>query len=202
MKWKNHYRDCEYHFVTGSVGGYLPVFEDNGLLQLFIDAINNTLKSYGITMTAWVIMPEHYHLLIWNENGEQIKKFMQAVLSRSSSKILTFIKSQNIEKVYEWKFNRKSVPGKVKRNYLLTVFRNNANGKVTYSFWKEQCRGIPMWGAKKIKTHIDYIHANPLRRGLVSSPDDYKLSSYNYWYKGGEGLIPLSVADGFSFDEQ
>jgi len=199
-KWKNFYKDNEYHFVTGSVGGYLPLFEHKEFTQLFTDVIKEVLKSYEVLMTAWVIMPEHYHFLIWNESGIRIQKFMQTVLSRSSSKLLSLIKSKNSDEIYQWKYARKSLPRKVNRNYLLTVFRKRANGPVSYSLWKEQCRVIPMWGNKKIKTHIDYIHANPVRRGIVDKPSDYHLSSYCYWYKNGKNIIPIDVVDGLNIN--
>ncbi len=65
---------------------------------------------------------------------------------------------------------------------------------------KEQCRVIPMWGSKKIKAHIDYIHINPVRRGIVMDPGDYRLSSYRHWYQNGSSLIPINVVDGVDFN--
>jgi REP element-mobilizing transposase RayT len=199
-KWKNHYKDCEYHFVTGSIGGYLPLFECQEFSTAFIDTINRVRKSYKVLVTAWVIMPEHYHFLLWHSSGEQIRKFMQTVLSQSSSGILALIKGESPYKEYKWKNRKKNLLGVAKRNYLLTVFRNRANGPATYSMWKEQCRVIPMWGSRKIKAHIDYIHANPVRRGIVTDPVEYELSSYGYWFEGKDGLVGIDVVDGLSLD--
>ena len=36
---------------------------------------------------------------------------------------------------------------------------------------------------------IDYIHMNPVRRGLVEKPEDWKWSSTAWYLRGGEGPI-------------
>jgi len=36
---------------------------------------------------------------------------------------------------------------------------------------------------------IDYIHGNPIRRGLVIRPEDWKWSSAD-WYEGKNSLRP------------
>jgi len=61
MKGKDHYKDCEYLFVTGRIGGYWPLFAMKKFSHAFINIINKILESYGVTMAAWVIMQEHYH---------------------------------------------------------------------------------------------------------------------------------------------
>jgi putative transposase len=44
---------------------------------------------------------------------------------------------------------------------------------------------------------IDYIHANPVRRGLVSQPDAWKWSSAG-WHGGKNSLKPDPVDPGGS----
>jgi REP element-mobilizing transposase RayT len=107
-KWENYYIDNKYHFITGSVGGYLPLFEHK---EYSINVVKEILKSYEVLMTAWVIMPEHYHFLLWHESGIRIQKFMQTVLSQSSSKLLSLIKSINSNEIYQWKYARKNNVG-------------------------------------------------------------------------------------------
>jgi putative transposase len=36
-----------------------------------------------------------------------------------------------------------------------------------------------------LKQHIDYIHYNPVKHGLVGCPEDYSYSSYSYWLEKG-----------------
>ena len=64
------------------------------------------------------------------------------------------------------------------------------NGSVTYRFWQ---RGggydRNVMGAKAMRATIDYLHANPVRRGLVQSPADWRWSSAAYY--AGEADVPF-----------
>jgi hypothetical protein len=38
---------------------------------------------------------------------------------------------------------------------------------------------------------VDYIHLNPIRRGLVSDPHDWKYSSAGFYLNGSEGVVKI-----------
>lgn len=181
MKWKNHYIDGHVHFVTGGVGGFIPIFEHEYLTKEFITVINDIKEAYKMKFIAYVIMPEHYHFLLHHPKGEIVKSFLRTVLSKSSGRILQRISAFEKEKEFDWKYARKGIPSTVKRNYILTTFRNRANGKNTYSLWKEQCRVLPLNDNSKLIEKIDYIHNNPVKRRITESPDLYAWSSCQYW---------------------
>ena len=44
--------------------------------------------------------------------------------------------------------------------------------------WKERPRVLPVYSRRVLDVKVDYLHANPVRRGLVSSPEDWPRSSY------------------------
>lgn len=39
---------------------------------------------------------------------------------------------------------------------------------------------------------VDYIHMNPVRRGLVARPEDWLWSSYRDWHNLGTSPIPVN----------
>jgi putative transposase len=47
-------------------------------------------------------------------------------------------------------------------------------------FWEHIIRNENDW-----QNHMDYIHYNPVKHGLVKSPRDWKDSSFNYWVDKG-----------------
>jgi len=65
----------------------------------------------------------------------------------------------------------------------------------TRVFWKRRCFDRHCVNAAKIKNIIDYIHSNPIRKGLVRRLEDYKWSSYN-WYRGRRN-VPITIDDEF-----
>lgn len=47
-----------------------------------------------------------------------------------------------------------------------------------------------VFSAKEIEEKIAYIHANPVRRGLVERPEDWVWSSVRWWQGRREGELP------------
>lgn len=135
-RWHNYYVDGMIHFCTATVDGWLPLLDDRAVAVLYHE-LDSARRLFGVRVLAYVVMPEHIHLLVWSESGENVKKFVQRVLSRSSKRI-------------------------------------KRGGKL----WKERCRVVPLYSRPVIQTKLDYIHANPIRRGLVSNAEDWPHSSF------------------------
>lgn len=47
-------------------------------------------------------------------------------------------------------------------------------------FWEHTIRDEDDW-----QKHMDYIHYNPVKHGLVQTPGDWQHSSFNYWVEKG-----------------
>ncbi len=47
----------------------------------------------------------------------------------------------------------------------------------------------------KKKEKLNYMHANPVIRGLVKHPKDWAWSSWGFYYGGGGGLIAIDVEE-------
>ncbi len=47
-------------------------------------------------------------------------------------------------------------------------------------FWEHTIRDEDDW-----QKHMDYIHYNPVKHGLVEAPSDWQYSSFNYWVEKG-----------------
>jgi len=66
------------------------------------------------------------------------------------------------------------------------------DGQASYRFWQ---RGggydRNLWSPEEIHEKIHYIHANPVRRGLVVRPEDWPWSSYATWMNVGEPVVPI-----------
>jgi len=65
-------------------------------------------------------------------------------------------------------------------------------GKTTFRFWQEgpgYDRNIRT--EKVLLSAIDYIHLNPVRRGLVQRAADYQWSSARWYASDGQEVDPL-----------
>ena len=65
-KQVRHFDNGEPHFRTLPVPPTLTVVvEGLFLVDWFVQALTDVRKVHGFHLWAWVIMPEHVHLLIW-----------------------------------------------------------------------------------------------------------------------------------------
>jgi putative transposase len=132
--------------------------------QWFVEALSEARSESPFDLWAYVIMPEHVHLLVYpRENIE---------LGRVSGSMKEAVARQAIQ------FLEVNAPEWLPR---ITVREGKRNRR---RFW--QPGGGYDRNAVEVATlqkMIDYIHLNPVRRGLVERPEDWLWSSAR-WYSG------------------
>ena len=69
------------------------------------------------------------------------------------------------------------------------------NGKRSLRFW-QRGGGFDrnLWSARHIWETIDYIHANPVRRGLCDSDCDWHFSSAGIYLGAADGPLTVDTA--------
>jgi len=58
-------------------------------------------------------------------------------------------------------------------------------------FWQSRFYDFNVWSQKKTVEKLQYMHLNPVKRGLVSHPRDWPWSSFLYYAGGGSGLVRI-----------
>jgi putative transposase len=58
-------------------------------------------------------------------------------------------------------------------------------------FWQVRYYDFPAWSEAKRIEKLRYIHRNPVKRGLVQSPEDWKWSSFAHYATGVEGAVEV-----------
>ena len=58
-------------------------------------------------------------------------------------------------------------------------------------FWQARYYDFNVWTAKKETEKLKYIHRNPVTRGLVAKPEDWKWSSYRHYATGCVGTVEI-----------
>jgi putative transposase len=56
-------------------------------------------------------------------------------------------------------------------------------------FWQHRFYDFNVWSERKRIEKLRYIHRNPVTRGLVHAPDQWKWSSYRFYAYQEVGLI-------------
>ncbi len=58
-------------------------------------------------------------------------------------------------------------------------------------FWQGRYYDFNLWSAAKLGEKLDYMHNNPVRRGLVERPGDWRWSSFRHYATGEEGVVEI-----------
>jgi putative transposase len=59
------------------------------------------------------------------------------------------------------------------------------------SFWQARYYDFCVWSEAKRIEKLRYMHRNPVKRGLVSSPEQWAWSSFRHYLSGFEGMVEI-----------
>ncbi len=59
------------------------------------------------------------------------------------------------------------------------------------SFWQARYYDFNVWSEKKFVEKLRYIHRNPVKRGLVARPGDWRWSSFRHYAMGEAGVVEI-----------
>src|SRR4051812_39627591 len=121
-----HYDDGGPHFLTFSCYQRMSLLSKDRTREWFVEALDQARTQHGFHLWAWVIMPEHVHILLWPP-FQLISPDPRSLQGRISG-ILTSIKRPVAKKAIT--YLRKKAPDFLHR---LTV-RNS--GRVYERFWQ------------------------------------------------------------------
>jgi putative transposase len=179
----NVYIDNAACFWTSSVVNFIPVLADAAVADCLLALWDKYRKAYGVKLLGYVIMPNHFHIAVWSEKAEDVQRFLRRILIVSSLEIGGMVKL-------------KADAGDALAGTWLRAFQSHAGSGSGLAIWKERGRAFPVTSGDTMRQKLDYMHGNPVRMGLVSAPDDWRLSSAS-WYAGGSGPISIDVVPGW-----
>jgi putative transposase len=164
------------HELTFSCFDGLPSLSHDRTRRWFVKAVDRARSRHAFDVWAYVIMPEHVHLLVRPRLREyDISTWLKAI------KWPVAIQSK--------RYLERNAP-----EWLSKVTDVSRGGRSYVRFWQRgggYDRNVA--NDRALGAMIEYIHANPVRRGLVSEPDQWEWSSA-WWYMGQRD-VPLLMDD-------
>ena len=154
------------HALTFSGFHGQPFLSKERSCRWLIESLDSARRRLGFDIWAYVIMPEHCHVLILpRENDYSIGRILEAIKLPVTRRAKSYLERNHPEAL---RLMRDVQPG----------------GSVAYRFWQ---RGgghdRNLREPKAIHAEIEYMHNNPVRRGLVARAEDWPWSSAA-WYAG------------------
>lgn len=165
-KWKNIDIGAAYYYITATFTEWLPLLKNAEVRNIVCDEIIRALEECGGVLSAFVLMPDHLHLLVYLPEAGLLHKFNKHWRGRSARRITQYAEQRSATRILE-------------------TMKRHANGGKSYAVWKEQVRSLPIYSQQKLYAMLTYIHSNPVRRGLVTHPGNWEQSSWRF-YENGE----------------
>jgi putative transposase len=63
--------------------------------------------------------------------------------------------------------------------------------RATDSFWQARYYDFNLWSESKFVEKLRYIHRNPVARGLVDRPEDWRWSSFRHYLTGADEVVEI-----------
>jgi putative transposase len=127
---------------------------------VFLTILEEVREEYGVAIVGYVVMPEHFHLLMDEPKTGSLSQVMQVLKQRVSRKCRRPPESDEQTRRFP-------------------------------AFWQVRYYDFNVFGGKKEVEKLRYIHRNPVKRGLVETPEDWRWSSYRFYLLGEEGPVRI-----------
>jgi putative transposase len=169
----------DYHpqFFTATILDWRPLLKDDTFKKIIIKSLKFLTKEKCVLVYAFVIMPNHIHMIWQIQDGYKQSAIQMRFLKFTAQQMKFALLDAHDERLDHFKVNAKDRE---------------------YQFWKRNALSIDLWSPEVFMQKLDYIHNNPLQEKwrLVSHPEDYKYSSASFYETGEDEFDMLSHYNG------
>jgi REP element-mobilizing transposase RayT len=160
-------------FITAVGKDRIPIFKTNKIKELTCAAIDEARTSAGFLLFAYVLMPDHLHMLTDAPlKPSVVLQYIKGIVAR---RVINYLKEQDYESSL-----RKLRHADWKRNHR-------------FSLWQHDSDVFSVTSESKFMEKVNYIHLNPVRAGLVERAEDYRWSSARWWKRAPAEDEPLRL---------
>ena len=155
------------HFITCSCCHRQQFLASKRRKDLFLKILEEVRQKYEFTVLGYVVMPEHFHMLISEpKTGTPSYGDASAEAARCPE-----------------------VPAAARSQVQMKLFDIDRPA----AFWQKRFYDFNVYSKRKIAEKIGYMHNNPVKRGLVESPEQWEWSSYRSFRFGEKGPVRIDV---------
>jgi putative transposase len=173
-----YYGGRDLHFLTFSCYQRQPLFSGPARCDLFLQILDRVRRRYRLVVLGYVVMPEHVHLLVSEPQRATLSIAIQA-LKLGVVRSLDGTSANPMSRKNSETWGTPCVSGPKKSN----------------RFWQARFYDFNVWTEKKRIEKLRYIHRNPVARGLVATPEQWRWSSFRWYLCGEVGPVRINDTD-------
>lgn len=147
------------YFFTLVTHNRRPFLCHSDNVELLRQAFRYTMQRHPMKIEAFVLLPDHLHS-IWTLPDDDHNFSMRWQLIKS----------------YFSRYCQDKHDG---------VISTSRQGKQERAFWQRRFWDHVIRDDQDLVNHIEYIHYNPVKHGLVTAPKDWKYSSFHRYVRAG-----------------
>ena len=166
----------QLYFLTMSVVEMISIFTNPDYMNIIIENFQFYQKEQHLKIYSYVIMDNHLHIIA--SHKDNLVQKIQNFKSFTAKKILKKLQSDKKKWVLD----------------LFELYKKKYKIKSKYQFWQEGNHPKQIQNVEMFNQKVEYIHYNPVKRGLVSNELDWIYSSARD-FAGLEGIFGLDKLD-------
>jgi putative transposase len=177
------YGGNDLHFLTFSCYRRRPLFRNEAYCDSFLKILERVRRRYRLVVLGYVVMPEHVHLLVSEPQRETLSTAIQALK-------LGVVRSMQCSSGSMWRCAPRS-----RKNG--ETWGTPVSGTPVHPerFWQARFYDFNVWTERKRIEKLRYIHRNPVVRGLVSSPEQWRWRSFRWSLCEEAGPVRINDTD-------
>ena len=163
------------YFVSTTIVGFLKIF-DRDTYRILIDDLKFYQDRGDFVIIAFVLMPNHIHLVLNTLGSLTISQCIGNLKRLSSRRISSHLENRN-------------------DHHTLKKLRDKASLEAARDcrVWKPRFDCLTLFKEKTLIQKIEYCHLNPVRKGLATEPEDWPYSSARNYAGRLDTVIPVDT---------
>ena len=175
---KHYYGQNHLHFVTASTYRRARLFDSERFKNQWVSTLAVLRQELGFRVIGYVLMPEHFHALLWPAENANPSQIMQKLEGRMALFILKNLRDN---------LNHAWCRRMLARLTLPPTVHHHAHFRV----WQRRFYDMNIWTPKKRDEKLSYMHNNPVQRGLVKEPGDWPWSSWRFYFLNDTPMLAM-----------
>ena len=169
---KRYYGAGHVHFITCSCYRRQPLLGTRRRRDLLLTVLEQVRERYEFVVVGYVVITEHIHLLISEPQKKNPSTVMQALKLSFARRVLA--------------------QARRRRNPAQASLFDHAPQHVWQKRFRHSDYDFNVWTEHKRIEKLRYMHGNPVKRGLVASPELWRWSSFRAYFLGETGRVRVN----------
>ncbi|MCX6134475.1 MAG: transposase [Ignavibacteriales bacterium] len=165
-------------FCTDVIVGWQYVFTSTEFFETIIDSLKYCQENKSLRLFGYVVMPNHVH----------------SIVSAAQGNLASIIR--DYKRHTSWRISELLGEARNRRllKYFHTVARREDRGN-EHKIWQSGSHPVLIESSHFFEQKLEYIHNNPVTKGYVERPEDWKFSSARNYALGDNSIIKVDFLE-------